>query len=82
MLRNGNVEALITIVAATPHTCFSVVNVDFSQFLIAFRANIPVSLTEVCFQIHVAAFYMLNKRAFLDVERFAKRAAVTEGNVG
>ena len=63
------------------HTPAFLVNVDFPHLLMAFGADVFVSLAEILLQIHVPAFHVLNQRALLDVERFAVGTAVTERNV-
>jgi hypothetical protein len=44
---------------------------------VTFWADKLGSFVELVLYIHVSAFYVLNQRAFFDIERFAEGATVT-----
>ncbi len=77
----GNVEAFAALVTCAPDSSFSIVKINFFQRFLTFRADVSVSFEKVLFDIHVAAFNVLNQRALLNVKRLAEGTAISNRNV-
>jgi len=64
----GNVKTFAAVLACAPYSSSSVIDIKFSQFIVAFLADEFAASVEVFFYIHVSAFNVFNKGAFLDVK--------------
>src|SRR3989304_10336730 len=81
MFRYGDVEAFAAVFTGTPDSSFSLINIYFSQRLVAFRADVLISLAEIRLQVHVSTFGVLDQRGFLNIKRLAEGTTVSKGDV-
>src|SRR3990170_4647178 len=81
MFRYRDIEAFAAVFTCTPDSSFSVININFSQRLVTFRADVLVSLAKIRLQIHISTFDVLNQRAFLNIKRLAERATIMKRNI-
>jgi hypothetical protein len=61
MRRNRYVETFATIVARTPDSCFSVIDVLLIQLCVASGANELIAFLEMFLGVNVAAWNVFNK---------------------